>query len=340
MNSSDPHQSSGITSMEVMRPPDRLDERADSSVPVIQAVHLSKQYGMVQAVKDVSFTVQRRDVFGFLGPNGSGKSTTISMMLGLVTPTSGQVDLFGFGVQRRSDALTRVGAIIESPTFYPYMSGRDNLRILAQLRPGVSEHRVTDVLELVGLSDAGSKRYGNYSLGMKQRLAIGATLLHDPELLMLDEPTNGLDPAGMLEVRHLIQRLAANGKTIFLSSHLLSEVEQVCNRVAILSKGEIMAEGSIEELAKRGQAIMVRVADAARATEVLNQVSGVTKIEPDGDYLVVTVPIGRTPDINIALVQAGIAVFELRSAGNSLEQVFLSVTGAPDDQRTDELLAS
>ena len=340
MTSSDPFQSSNTTSMAATYANARSDKIVDSSVPVIQAVHLSKHYGMVQAVKDVTFTVQRGDVFGFLGPNGSGKSTTIAMMLGLVTPTSGQIDLFGFGEHGRSNALTRVGAIIESPTFYPYMSGRDNLRTLAQLRPGVTEHRVTDVLEIIGLSDAGSKRYGNYSLGMKQRLAIGATLLHDPELLMLDEPTNGLDPAGMLEVRHLIQRLAANGKTIFLSSHLLSEVEQVCNRVAILSKGEIMAEGSIEELAKRGQAIMVRVADSARATDVLNKVSGVTKIEPDGDYLVVTVPTSRTPDINIALVQAGIAVFELRPAGNSLEQVFLSVTGAPDDQRTDALLAS
>jgi ABC-2 type transport system ATP-binding protein len=311
----------------------------DRSIPVIKATHLSKHYGAVQAVKDVSFTVQRRDVFGFLGPNGSGKSTTISMMLGLVTPTSGQVELFGFDEQHRSDALTRVGAIIESPTFYPYLSGRDNLRVLAQLRPGVTERRISDVLETIGLADSGSKHYNNYSLGMKQRLAIGATLLHDPELLMLDEPTNGLDPAGMLEVRHLIQRLAANGKTIFLSSHLLSEVEQVCNRVAILSKGEIMAEGTIAELAKRGQAIIVRVADPQRATEVLGTVNGVTKVELDGENLVVSASPSLTPEINVALVQAGIAVFELRPAGNSLEQVFLSVTGMPNDQRADALLA-
>lgn len=316
------------------------DGHADSEAPVIRAVHLSKHYGDVQAVKDVSFTVQRRDVFGFLGPNGSGKSTTIAMMLGLVNPSAGQVDLFGFGEQRRSDALTRVGAIIESPTFYPYMSGRDNLRVLARLRPGVTDRRIRDVLEIVGLSDTGRKHYNNYSLGMKQRLAIGATLLHDPELLMLDEPTNGLDPAGMLEVRHLIQRLAANGKTIFLSSHLLSEVEQVCNRVAILSKGEIMAEGSIAELSQRGHAIVVRVADSQRATEVLRTVDGVTKVAPDGDQLVVSAPLDRTPDINVALVQAGIPVFELRPAGNSLEQVFLQVTGSPDEQRADELLVS
>ncbi len=331
MNSSDLHAPIDIASKQ---------SGVDGSEPVIKATHLSKHYGTVQAVKDVSFTVQRRDVFGFLGPNGSGKSTTISMMLGLVVPTAGHVDLFGFGEQRRSEALTRVGAIIESPTFYPYMSGRDNLRVLAQLRPGVSEQRITDVLEIIGLSDTGSKRYGNYSLGMKQRLAIGATLLHDPELLMLDEPTNGLDPAGMLEVRHLIQRLAANGKTIFLSSHLLSEVEQVCNRVAILRKGEIMVEGSIDELSERGQAIKVRVSDPERAIETLNKVNGVTKIERDGEYLIVTAAPSRTPDINVALVQADIAVFELRPAGNSLEQVFLSVTGTPDEERTDELLAS
>lgn len=315
-------------------------DAVERSAPVIKATHLSKHYDAVQAVKDVSFTVQRGDVFGFLGPNGSGKSTTISMMLGLIVPTSGHVDLFGFGEQRRSDALTRVGAIIESPTFYPYLSGRDNLRVLSQLRPGVTESRVTEVLELVGLGETGSKRYGNYSLGMKQRLAIGATLLHDPELLMLDEPTNGLDPAGMLEVRHLIQRLAAHGKTIFLSSHLLSEVEQVCNRVAILSKGVIMAEGPIAELVKRGQAIMVRVADPARAIELLSKLDGVTKVEPDGDYLVITASTSLASEVNVALVQAGIAVSELRPAGNSLEHVFLEVTGMPDEQRSAALLAS
>ncbi len=338
MSASDPPHSPVFPSADGPPPSPRSFDPDTPSGIVIGAVHLSKHYGTVQAVKDVSFTVRRGDVYGFLGPNGSGKSTTIAMLLGLVTPTAGDIDLFGFGDLRRSEALTLVGAIIESPTFYPYMSGRDNLRVLARLRSGVSPQRIRDVLEIVGLSDAGSKHYGNYSLGMKQRLAIGATLLHDPELLVLDEPTNGLDPAGMLEVRHLIQRLAANGKTIFISSHLLSEVEQVCNRVAILRKGEIMAEGSIAELSQRGQALIVRVVDASHAIDVLNGVDGVTKVQRDGDHLVVTASSARTPDINVALVQAGIPVFELRPAGNSLEQVFLEVTGSPDEQSADALV--
>ncbi len=311
-----------------------------ASAAVIRATHLSKHYDTVPAVRDVSFTVQRRDVYGFLGPNGSGKSTTIAMMLGLVQPTSGQIDLFGLGADRRSDALTQVGAIIESPTFYPYLSGRDNLKILARLRGGVNDQRISDVLEIIGLDEAQGKHFNHYSLGMKQRLAIGATLLHDPELLVLDEPTNGLDPAGMLEVRHLIKRLAANGKTIFISSHLLGEVEQVCNRVAILRKGEIMAEGSIDELSMRGQGIIVRVAEPDRAVSLLQGFDGVTNVKADGDQLIVTVPPARTPDINVALVQAGIPVLELRPSGNSLEQVFLEVTGTPDERRADELLVS
>ncbi len=339
MNSSDSQHLSGGTNnvVPLFESPGRT---TNATPPVIEAEHLGKQYGTVRAVKDVTFTVRRRDVFGFLGPNGSGKSTTISMMLGLVAPTAGRIDLFGYGAERRSEALTRVGAIIESPTFYPYLSGRDNLRVLAKARPGVTNQQITEVLDLIGLGDAGSKRYKNYSLGMKQRLGIGATLLHDPELLVLDEPTNGLDPAGMLEVRHLIQRLAANGKTIFLSSHLLSEVEQVCNRVAILSKGEIMAEGSIAELSKRGHAVMVRAGNSDQAAEVLRTVNGVTKIERDGEFLVVSAPENVTPEINVALVQAGVPVFELRPAGNSLEQVFLQVTGSTDEQPADAVAAS
>lgn len=332
------HQTSG---QELRVPPSTaaVERERTGAAAVIRAVHVSKEYGNVRAVIDVSFTVRRGDVYGFLGPNGAGKSTTVAMLLGLVTPTSGEIDLFELGPDHRSEGLTRVGAIIESPTFYPYLSGRDNLRALAYARPGVTKQRITEVLELVGLADAGPKRYGNYSLGMKQRLGIASTLLHDPELLVLDEPTNGLDPAGMLEVRHLIQRLATIGKTIFLSSHLLNEVQQVCNRVAILSKGAMVAEGSIDELSQRIQAVMLRVADPARARAVVEAVDGVTKVEPQGEYLVVSAPASRTPEINVALVQAGIPVFELRPAGDTLEQVFLEITGSADEQRADALLA-
>ncbi|HEX3723417.1 MAG TPA: ABC transporter ATP-binding protein [Nitrolancea sp.] len=305
------------------------------AAPVIRARSLSKHYGEVQAVKDVSFTVNTGDVYGFLGPNGSGKSTTIAMMLGLVQPTSGQIDLFGLGPARRSEGLMSVGAIIESPTFYPYLSGRDNMRVLARTRDGVTDARISEVLEIIGLSDSGSKRYGNYSLGMKQRLGIGSTLLHDPDLLVLDEPTNGLDPAGMLEVRHLIQRLADGGKTIFISSHLLNEVEQVCNRVAILSKGKIMAEGSTSDISRKGQAVRVRVDEPVRAKDVLNKLDGISSIDERDGYLTISVPASRTPELNVALVQAGIAVYELGPAGNSLEHVFLEITGASEEQRAD-----
>jgi ABC-2 type transport system ATP-binding protein len=307
--------------------------------PVIGARNLSKRYGEVQAVKDVSFTVNAGDVYGFLGPNGSGKSTTIAMLLGMVRPTSGQVDLFGLGPARRSEGLTRVGAIIESPTLYPYLSGRDNLRVLAQTRPGVTGARIDDVLKLVGLSEVGSRHFGNYSLGMKQRLGIGSTLLHDPDLLVLDEPTNGLDPAGMLEVRHLVQRLAESGKTLFVSSHLLNEIEQICNRVAILSKGMIVAEGRPADIARQGQIVRVRVDDAERAMEIVQRLDGIDAIERRDDALLVSVATSRAPEVNIALVQAGIAVFELGPAGNSLEHVFLELTANAEEPATEARLS-
>ncbi len=293
---------------------------------MIRAEHLTKRYGAATAVQDVSFEVRRGEIYGFLGPNGSGKSTTIGMLLGLVEPTAGSIGLFGRGPEERAATLPRVGAIIESPAFYPYLSGRRNLQALAYLRPGVTAQRIDEVIDLVGLSAAADRRYAAYSLGMKQRLGIGWTLLHNPELLVLDEPTNGLDPAGMLEVRHLILELAAEGKTIFISSHLLNEIEQVCDRVAIIQRGRLIAEGWVDELVNRDPRLLVRIDQPARARDVLREAFDIREVALDGDELTIVAPALRPAEINAALVGAGIAVDELRMLQNTLEEAFLDIT--------------
>ena len=216
-------------------------------VPIVQTHHLTKRYGGVLAVDDLNITVHEGDVYGLLGPNGAGKTTIIAMMLGLVYPTRGAVEIAGHPVATdRQRALQMVGAMIEMPAFYPYLSGRDNLYIMGSLRQKISEVRLKEVLDLVGLNEHQHKRFSSYSLGMKQRLAIGLTLLHDPGLLILDEPTNGLDPHGTVEIRRLILKLSRQGHTIILCSHLLHEVEQVCNRLAILNRGVLITEGAID----------------------------------------------------------------------------------------------
>jgi ABC-2 type transport system ATP-binding protein len=307
-------------------------DASGADAPVIRATGLAKKYGSTEAVKDASFEVRSGDVFGFLGPNGSGKSTTIAMLLGLIRPTRGQIDFFGMGPARREEALTRVGAIIEIRAFYPYLSGRDNLRVMAHLRPGVTKKRIEEMLDIVGLSGAAKKPFGNYSLGMKQRLGIASTLLHNPDLLILNEPTNGLDPAGMVEVRHLLLRLAAEGKTIFISSHLLNEIEQVCDRVAIINKGTIIAEGAVDDLVQQSQATLVRVDQPRQAITILRELGGVQQVEECGDDLLVTAPGLPPAKINAVLVQAGLDVHELRRAENSLERVFLEITGTASEQ--------
>jgi ABC-type multidrug transport system ATPase subunit len=299
---------------------------SDAHVPIVRATGLTKRYGNAEVVKDVSFEIYRGDVFGFLGPNGSGKSTTIGMLLGLVAPTSGSIDLFGLGPERRADGLARVGAIIESPAFYPYLSGADNLAALAYLRPGVTHQRIVEVLRIVGLDHAAQKKYRTYSLGMKQRLGIAWTLLHDPELLVLDEPTNGLDPAGMHEVRLLVQNLARQGKTIFISSHLLNEIEQVCDRVAIIQRGQVIAAGSVAELIGREGALVVRTPQVTRAAEIVRGLSGIERVEVGDGELRISAPGVRPAAINAALVQGGIEVDELRLTRTTLEQTFLDLT--------------
>ncbi len=293
---------------------------------VIEARGLTKRYGEFVAADAVEFTVYRGDIFGFLGPNGAGKSTTIGMLLGLVAPSDGEVRLFGLPPAKQREGLARVGGIIEAPAFYPYLSGRDNLRALGHLRPGLSRERIDEVLETVQLAHAADRKFGKYSMGMKQRLGIAWTLLHDPELLILDEPTNGLDPAGMIEVRHLLLSLAEQGKTILISSHLLHEIEQVCDRLAVIQGGKIIAEGAIDELRAASTQIRIATSQPERAAELLTELDGVAAVRSGPEYLEVDAPDASSATINMALVSAGIPVDELRIHSATLEDAFLQLT--------------
>lgn len=298
----------------------------------IQTEHLTKRFKQRVAVDDVSLEVQRGEVFGFLGPNGAGKTTTIGMLLGLIMPTSGRALVCGHDVQRDPvAALRRVGAMIEAPAFYPYLSGYDNLRVLARAS-GLSRARIKTVLAQVELEQRARDRFSTYSQGMRQRLAIAAALLAEPEIIILDEPTNGLDPAGTVEIRTLIRSLSAQGHTIFLSSHLLHEVEQVCQRVAILKQGRILAQGTVAELLRRGQGVQVRViGDTMRALEVLRAVPWINAVEQRDDLLLVDAPSERASDVNRLLAHQDVAVAEIRAREASLEQFFLEVTGDGED---------
>jgi ABC-type multidrug transport system ATPase subunit len=291
---------------------------------VIETRALTKRYGdSIVAVDDLDLGVRRGEVYGFLGPNGAGKTTTLRMLLGLVRPTSGRVAVLGVP-PGAPQGLARIGALVEAPAFYPYLSGRDNLLVLARYG-GVEEDRVEAVLDEVGLLGRAADRSATYSQGMKQRLGVAAALLKDPELLILDEPTNGLDPAGVAEMRDFIRSLGKGGRTVVLSSHLMGEVEQVTDRVGVIRDGALVAEGTVEEL--RGRAgLRVRaepLAEAARLIRALPDVDEVTSV--DG-LLDVTADSSRAPTINRLLVEAGIAVSELYPQKASLEQVFLELT--------------
>ena len=271
---------------------------------VIETRGLTKRYGdAIVAVDQLDLCVRRGEVYGFLGPNGAGKTTTLRMLLGLVRPTSGEATVLG-APPGSPHALARIGAMVEAPAFYPFLSGRDNLLVLARYA-GVPDDRVDVVLREVGLSDRANDRSATYSLGMKQRLGVAAALLKDPELLILDEPTNGLDPAGMAEMRQFIRSLAAGGRTVVLSSHLMGEVEQVSDRVGVIRAGSLVADGTVDEL--RGRAgLRVRAepqAEAARLIGALPDVDGVARV--DG-LLEVAVDPSRAPAINRLLVEAGV----------------------------------
>src|SRR6184192_1911400 len=239
----------GMTEKLMTAPGDASTNSRSSGEVVLRTRNLSKQYGKRLALDNLTLEVHRGEIFGFLGPNGAGKTTTIRMALGLIAPTTGSVEILGQEVATHgSRILPRVGALVETPALYLYMSGRNNLRAVASVLGGVPASRIDAVLDLVGLRARQKDRVRTYSLGMKQRLGVAIALLQDPDLLILDEPANGLDPAGIVEMRDLMHRLTAEGKTVFISSHMLSEVQQICTRVAIINLGKLISESSIEEL--------------------------------------------------------------------------------------------
>ena len=295
---------------------------------VLRTSGLSKSFGKLQAVKNLNIELRRGEVFGFLGPNGAGKSTTVGMILGLIAPTAGSIELFGEKQNgNRWAALRRIGAIVEEPAFYPYLSGWDNLQVLADSIGGIPKTKITDVLERVKLLDRSGDAYGHYSMGMKQRLGIASTLLRDPELIILDEPTNGLDPAGTKEIRDLIPQLAHECRAIMLCSHLLHEVELVCDRVAIIKQGEVIANSSVKDLLSRGNLLQVRVANLQHAKDALGGIPWVKSVKIEDNYLLVDTPRDSGSNINRALTEKGIYASEIVNRATSLESVFLQLTG-------------
>src|SRR3954452_10258472 len=297
---------------------------------VIETRALTKKFGERAAVNGVDLTVAAGVAFGFLGPNGAGKTTLIRTLLGLTRATSGEVSLLGLPQPaKRADALARVGAIVEEPRFHPHLTGRENLSIVAAARDRAAEGRIPDALERVGLTGRANDRVKTYARGMRQRLGIARCLIADPALLILDEPMNGLDPAGILEMRRLIRAFVDEGRTVFLSSHLLDEVEKTCDQVAIVDHGRVVLQGAVGEIAAQGEpTLLVEVDDATAARAVLGGEPRITHVEEEGSSkLRLTLSDGLgSADVNRALVAAGVAVSRLEPARATLEETFLSIT--------------
>ena len=299
-----------------------------SQSSAIQLENVSKIFGRrrkrVEAVRQLSLDVSAGQVFGFLGPNGAGKSTTIRMMMDLIRPSAGSVLLFGQPVQNNLPLLRRVGALVEGAAFYDFLTGRKNLEVLARSGGCYDEARIQTLLEQVGMAGRADRRVQGYSTGMKQRLGLAAALLNDPDLVILDEPTNGLDPAGIQDVRHFIRNLAEKqGKTVFLSSHLLSEVEQVCDQVGIISNGRLVQTGNVAELLSSQAVIRLEVMPADRALGLLLP-KWPTK--ENGRWLEVQAPREAGPEIVQQLVAAEVQIFQMVVQQQSLEDLFLAAT--------------
>jgi len=291
---------------------------------VIETTNLSKRYGkQIVAVDGLNLAIRKGEIYGFLGPNGAGKTATLRMLLSLVRPTSGKGKVLGKPLGTAA-GIARVGALVESPTFYPYLSGRRNLRILARYA-GVPISRVDAVLHQEALTLRAGDTFKTYSLGMKQRLGVAAALLKNPEVLILDEPTNGLDPQGMAEMRTLIRALGHGGRTVLFSSHLLGEVEQICDRVGVIRHGKLIAEGTVEEL--RGQAkLLVRANPLEQAQRLAEQLYGTERVQVMDGALVLATEPSQAAEIARVLVANGVAVSELRPVERSPEATFMELT--------------
>jgi ABC-2 type transport system ATP-binding protein len=302
---------------------------ASSAAPAIKTENLTKKYSRLTAVDHLNLEVEAGEIFGFLGPNGAGKTTTMRMLLGLVRPTEGHAQILGMDITTDLPrVLARTGSIIENPTFYPFLNGRENLRVVARLT-GAPEGRINEVLQIVDLVDAAQRRFKSYSLGMKQRLAVGAALLNSPDLLILDEPANGLDPAGIVEMRDLMRRLKDDGHTVLISSHVLHEIEQICDRIVIMSHGKIVVQGRVDALLHARSRIAVRIDRAGEAQALLKPLPWIKDISRDGDLLLVEAPLQRSAEVNQALAQHGLFAAEVRPHEESLERFFLEVTETP-----------
>ncbi len=293
---------------------------------VLETKDLTKTYGKLRAVDAINITAYEGEVFGFLGPNGAGKTTTLGMVLGLVHPTHGEVCVLGEQVTpNHVHALRNVGALLGAPTFVPYLSAWDNLELVSRLTPHVDKKRIAEVLERVGLTDSAHRKVGKFSTGMKQRVGLAMALVHRPRFVILDEPTNGLDPAGMREIRSLLRSLAENGTSVLLSSHLLNEVQQVCDRIAVLNKGAVVAQGRVDELLD-GQKPSVRltVNDTSVAVRALESLSGIENVQASGNTLIV---IGVTSqEVMNHLLQQQVIPAEITAQKSDLESLFMDVT--------------
>ena len=304
---------------------------------MIELVGLRKEYRRLRrppvvALDGLDLSVPEGGVFGFLGPNGSGKTTTIRCLLALARPTSGTCRVLG--ADSRADlpqVIGRIGSLVETPGLFPAISGRQNLALLGRIQ-GIGAAVVAEVLERVGLADRADDQVRGYSLGMRQRLGIGVALLKDPELLVLDEPANGLDPAGIKEVRDLLRRLGAEGRTVFVSSHLLSEVQQTCDRVAVLARGRCVASGAVDDVlaAGRSRGLVVRLRGLEEGRAVLAEAGIPARL--DGDHLRVDLPPQEADRVTRALAGKGLYLTELRPEEISLEAVFLELTGEPHEE--------
>jgi ABC-2 type transport system ATP-binding protein len=305
---------------------------------VVQTKDLTKRYGDGDsarlAVDRVSMTVRRGEVYGFLGPNGAGKTTTLRMVLGLIRPTAGSATVLG-GRAGEPATTARIGALIEGPGFFPYLSGRDNLRTMARYR-GLPDRVVDAALERVDLTERGRDRFKAYSLGMKQRLGVAAALMGDPDVIVLDEPTNGLDPAGMADMRALIVDLARGGQTVLLSSHLLAEVEEICDRVGVIARGELLVESTVSAL-RGGRRLRVVATPVDQALAIAMRLAGEDAVRLEGNAVLIDVPPERTPAVVRALVTEGLDVHEATVAERTLEEVFFEMTDTGLHQRVPTL---
>lgn len=302
-----------------------------SALPAMQIRNLSKVIGKKTIVDNLSFDIPKGEVFGFLGPNGAGKTTTIRMMVGLISKSQGQVLVNGIDVDKDfKKAMQHIGAIVENPELYKYMTGHQNLRHFAKMSEGVTDERIREVTKLVGLEQRIHEKVRTYSLGMRQRLGLAQALLRAPDVLILDEPTNGLDPAGIRELRDHLRALARGGVSVIVSSHLLSEMELMCDRVAIIQAGKLIDVKTVKELVSGeaiGQSTEIEVDDASKALSLIRGAHPDLSVEQNDAGVNVSVSRDGIPDVLVTLIQGGVKVYAVRSTNRSLEDTFLELTG-------------